>query len=993
MLRRNRISPLVKTVLDGETVVTHAPKFSRLFSICCLVWLVTCGAAAMFAEERPAGVEKALRDLQHRVNQDRKLRGVFLKDAYFNQRGELVVQGFRPRCEKQLFEEQTKCLEELIVDYGKTEWPAIRQAPRIDLDQLECVTNLLDQLQQEAANHPKLRDVMFWAQKYDNGHLRLEVIQGGHHSEEELEQFVGGVLARSPDWPVIAANLTTVRPDEPVAWSVRILETFSFREFVREIQAEIARRPGLDGTRVDNAFFNALGRLTLEGIRPSTPRTPAGQAGAEDHVARQLDKVLVAKISSRGEKWADFLPADFGGLRPVESPLPYLRQVVTESAEFDGIRIDRAYYDGEGTLCLLGIRNSASPGTPCQAALLKRVVTQKFSSHPNWSEWKGDTLSTAGLREVDFEAIRSSLHRALNRPRESDGRRLDRVRIDRIWYDIDNKLRLRGVCWNECGDADQGNAIREAIREELKLWPGILEGNSDSPDIAEVTPIESVLSTARQILARHPEMDGVRIENAYYDQEGRLHFYGTQARKDQGTQASSLLQAEADGEQWQRAVARGWTIDHLRPLPFSWDGLVRSLREGIAQRATLDGTRIDRVYYDKDLKLTLEGQRWGDARPLEEVIVSTLRGEFRDAARNIDGTAIVGDRGVPTESLLARIDLSQVRLVENPLRHLRKLVSQDCSYDGIRVDRIYYDQENRLHCAGLLDNPSQGHLLQELWAGFSKDPRWAEQAAQELRVDSMRCLPIGPLLQFVKEILPVYEELDGASVVRAFHAPDGRLAFEGRVLSREQAQVLGDRMARELEQRPSWALRLASFSDLPPIAKPSEKIDVSGMTITPVKPDLFEAQRVVNLAWDLYLQERYPEAIQQLDLAMAYYPRYGPTWYVRALCYIAIDRRDLARRDLRRAVDMENRFIIPKNLHYHVLQRIQGPRRITFEWLRTEALLQKQDGTVIRNLCAGDEPRPEVRISGVSIPLADLMPPVFSPGEAIQRKGVRGCGR
>ena len=287
--------------------MTHKQKLLSL-PFCGLIWLLAWAApvTVVSADERPAGLEKALKDLQERVNQQGLLNGIFLKDAYLNARGELVLKGFWPRCDKQLFEEQTKRLEKLITDYGKTDWTAIREVPRIDFDQMDRVTNLLDQLQQEAAKQQGLRDVLFSALKYDGGHLRFEVVQGGSHSKEELEQFVGTVLTRGTDWQLIATSLSARTTDrQATVWSVRILETFSFREFVSEVQAEIAHKVGLDGVFVDNMFFNERGNLALEGIRP-----PAPQAGSEDLIARQLNDVLAARISSHGEKWGSFTPAD-----------------------------------------------------------------------------------------------------------------------------------------------------------------------------------------------------------------------------------------------------------------------------------------------------------------------------------------------------------------------------------------------------------------------------------------------------------------------------------------------------------------------------------------------------------------------------------------------------------------------------------------------------------------------------------------------------------
>jgi hypothetical protein len=474
------------------------------------------------------------------------------------------------------------------------------------------------------------------------------------------------------------------------------------------------------------------------------------------------------------------------------------------------------------------------------------------------------------------------------------------------------------------------------------------------------------------LVSQTPCLDGVRFDSAYYDKTGVLHFKGAQARPEQTAGAYALLRSGIPADLWRewqgagnREPDRVWTIDPLPIVPL--ERLLADVRRNIAATPQLDGTRVDRAYYDERLRLTFVGQRWKKTAPqeadnqeaIDDAVFVALKDAWREALRQPNGMSLLGDRtpsGV--KELKPGFDTARIAEVEDLSEHLRSVVPLYCALDGVRLDRVFYDEQGTLQLCGLIGDDAQSASLPAFVGRTAADARWSGQIVHGLSTSRMQLAPIAPLFQFVKDVLPAYEPLDGTNLTRAYYNKDRRLAFEGRIrvftgekdtgaLGQARKALLATVIRGELESRPQWASQWQS-----PGVQPVD-VDLSQVFTAELKPDIFEARRLFERAKNLYWEERYAQGVDLLDQAMLYYSDDGMLWYFRALCYIGAGRIDLARRDMRRVVEMEKENRVPGNMHYTALQRVQGPARTWFESLRSDCLLNPKNGSLIHNPCAG----------------------------------------
>lgn len=927
----------------------------QLFTLVCRA-LPVCALLAFGASDTASNgqglstgeVRKAIQDLQEKISQDRRLDGVLLSDAFIDKQGQLAFRGIRPKLRGNLAQEvqtrQTDLLKSLIEDYRKSEWQDGKQPAAINLNGLDWVDSLVDLLQGDLYRSG-IVDVLITRQYYAPGTLHFEALIGNDRQQEDLQKSILAKLELSSSWRIVASHLQTTSDQTRKPETVHLcVERVDLQAFLARLQGEIASlgeqdaNRFLDGTRLDRAYFNGAGQMTLEGIVPT--------ATADQPV----EKLLLEQVRQYGTGWVDGVPIDLSRLIRVPSPLLEIRALVSRSPELDGTRVDRVYYNANGEMVLSGIQRKAAAGQSAQSNLLLAKVQGELSAMPEWKLRVGKTqCPVANLAEIDFDRVVARLHEQIRTA--VDDASLTRVRIDRLHYDPKNTLVLEGIRWNLADDARNMKFVAPLVNE-LSVWPMVLDKSAPPPNVDGIVHVANPIHYVRELVANCPALDGVRIDYAYYDGTGQLHFHGAEGRPDQASVLSQLLAAQSDNESWRTwAGCSGWQVDPLDH--FAFDDFLRKLRRLVAQEPALDGTRIDRAFYDKSLQMAFQGQYWksGPIEKLDDLILASLQTEAAAGAlRQDDGRALTGNSAPDRKAILGRLDRAAVIPVSNLSDALSGMVELDCHLDGTRLDRVYYDENNQLQIEGLLADDNQQQLLPALLAQFAGDPVWGPQIVNGFSTNSMRVQPIAPLLQFVKNVMPAYGELDGAEVVRAFHACDGRLAFEGRVLSEEQRAYLQAALAYEIWQKPAWRIRLVSRSASQPL------VDVGKMTLTEIPTSWPKAMQAFSAAKGLYKKGCYREALEQLNLAMTHYQREACVWCYRALCYIALGEMDLARRDLRRIVAMEKAGVISDTDHDQVLAQVQGPQRDCFEQLRLECLLHHRDGTLIHNACYPGDP-------------------------------------
>src|SRR5262249_22228681 len=144
--------------------------------------------------------------------------------------------------------------------------------------------------------------------------------------------------------------------------------------------------------------------------------------------------------------------------------------------------------------------------------------------------------------------------------------------------------------------------------------------------------------------------------------------------------------------------------------PLSWrmaevptDRLLRSLRARVAE--AFDETSLDR--------LSFQFPPGGGAQASPgEAPVLTLQGATIGPLRQVGARRL--DEWDKESNLVKPLGSSVVALATRPgslLAELRERVSHDGAFDGVRIDRGMFDEDNALVLAGLQDHDGQADLL------------------------------------------------------------------------------------------------------------------------------------------------------------------------------------------------------------------------------------------------------------------------------------------
>ena len=761
------------------------------------------------------------------------------------------------------------------------------------------------------------------------------------------------------------AQVTAARPSEQDRLS----------KLRKAVQKKFAVSKLLKGTRVDRIddFDNKPLRFT--GVTWDPEGIPRRDRPGD--IRFLLSKAILEEIAENFPKYQKRARVIVDDIDEIESPLLSIRKLVEKNPKLDGVRIDKASYDGAGAIVFHGIRCKDE-----QKEFLLGMLDQESANSDAWEQWIGTASKPkvvwdyllpldkikAGL-EGAFQRAILSTHTLQYNVNSIEKDLFDKILIERIYYNLDNQLCLKGVRWNELTDPDEDaleKRRRQIVLDVVKQnWPKSLRlanssyANENTVNLNGVSPFNtselkrrSPLAFLWDLIPRHPELDGIRVDRAYY-KDGVLHFTGIQATPEQTIELRKLVDKllhdsdDPNHELWNRLAPRG-----VKFIEFDLV-LTRDLRSRLQIRFAankkgtegLNGAKIRRIYYQFDAELkklrpTFEIEQWrgSDSSLIEQTIIAELDDNRKKWSQ-------IRKWGEPDFLVIATRD--------NLLSILNNEISARRDLDGVRLDRAFYGQDGRLRFGGLLGREKQLKLLEQLvLATVDRNQHWQEHVSGDwsLRQEHFKLWPIDPLLACIQNVLPGYEELDGASVTRIYHLADGELALDGRVTHRDQIGSLSRILSRELSRVEHGRVRLEKNS---PNGMDYRVVKTTKFEIFPVKRDFHQAHSIVGSAWPLYWKKCYAETIEQLDMALIYDPKCIGAWYLRALCYIELKKMPLARRDIRRSVMLTQDSPYREKSRYAYLSRVQGKKRICFEKLFQEALLSRRNGSLISDICIG----------------------------------------
>lgn len=801
-----------------------------------------------------------------------------------------------------------------------------------------------EELQTLVAAEPDLDGVRIDHFSLDDDLLRVDGILASESQTHRLKHLLDKVTDR------MGATYDFSAFEDPKRR--KIVPITAFKDVVQE---KFASDPILRGARIDRVYFSSDGSISFTGVvwlpeHLSRPTNPA---------LRDRMEIAIMRLIANDERWDAYQDGGrivldaMTGLDdevPLASPLEEIRIAVEEAAILDGVRIDTAYYDAHGVLVIEAIHATKGQEAEC-ASLLRKVSDASPSLHLLAGSHESPILKWTGTLDLKqlIRAIEEAIRRAQlsSQPASNDQgtRVVDKVRIDRLFYNRRNQLSLQGLRWNEFPMPDRGvldAVLRSLIHEVVNdRFPDALFSvdkrldqfvNIDRLPLFDHSDPEqkSALFFLRQRIPKHPELDGVRIDHAYYE-DRVLHFTGLHATPKQ----DELLQNLVDLREplWRELAPAGIAFDALKTVRL--DVLLQRLRARIAKNSALSGTLVWRAYYNSELALAIEVRRW-----------KTVSQEEIDNAIHPEFTA--SDRWRQALSVVEKPLINYVAIQDNLLHFLRQQVSSRRDLDGVRLDSASYDTQGTLGFTGLIGRKDQLDLLREATEDASKrNPDFQDCTAggYQFSPSAFRLLPIDPFLACVKNLLPAYKELDGVAVTRLYHLPTNELAVDGRAADIEQVRNLSKILGRELDRIFYGKHRLRYNSTDPKLVRPGR------FERFVVERDSNRAKELLNDACKLYWNGCLADTIDVVGMAIAYDPQLTAAWYLRALCYIDRDQVPLARRDMRRAIMINKNVANAQESRPLFFQRVQGYKRLCFENIFNEVFLTRENGSLITDLC------------------------------------------
>jgi hypothetical protein len=457
---------------------------------------------------------------------------------------------------------------------------------------------------------------------------------------------------------------------------------------------------GLDGTLLENVWFDESGTLQFEGLLGD----PAHKAELEKVVRANLDRDVLA-----GEKaWslARLTPVRLAGADKDGSWAEVLRGLQQQLARGGNplstrTRLDRAYFDYDGGVPLLICKGvHLHPGNSAPPNLTRDLGSQLL------------TACKAVLERPADPAVRADLIQALPSPvlvlqKMAVDQKLDGVLFEQAWYDGDGTLVFGGFLGDPAYQSDLEKGITATLRDGVlpparldrpARWStASLKSFRTAADRKDLT-WSAVLKGLQQQLASSPAAvcRQTRLDRAYFDYaEGvplllfkGAHLYSgarpTGLARELGSHLLTALKAVVD-----RPTDPAVRVDAIEALVSP----VLELQD-LAVAEELDGTLFEHAWYDGQGRLLLSGYRDSGVRPerINELV--------RKLARK---TPILHQGDVGPLDHLKELDWTALR------RKLQAAFADkdaDLLFRQTRLDRMYFAREEgvkgfRLHVKGI----------------------------------------------------------------------------------------------------------------------------------------------------------------------------------------------------------------------------------------------------------------------------------------------------
>jgi hypothetical protein len=713
-------------------------------------------------------------------------------------------------------------------------------------------------------------------------------------------------------------------------------------------------------------FEAAPGAVKVVGVFLDSPPAKADDTPPFDQVAEELAKIV------RDQLKAPKLKLDTSGITrvPLEQHPHVVLQLAANAKAAKGEPLaDQVLFTGStfGPGGGLSVAGKLAAGAAAEKWLTASALTEAIAKNPAAKRPGAEAAVTLDLKAVEWKADPAAIQKVLatagkpdGTPEEKEALALRRLLVVRAYFTYQTgqgsaalRFKIDGV---RMGEAEvKVERAQDAIRPLVAETTGRPNQDGDyGPLVASA--IEEPVAALRGAVVARPALDGVRIDPGFtfgpagevlpagvqpgLDEEGRKEL---QAVVREGFAA--LGKGKPLAAQYALVAKRPVSARAMAALPIRQ--VMAELRAWVI--AKKDDLKLERLYFPTDpaaLSRKYAVSAGGLVlvyRPSSAADVKDVEAEFRRLLK-----ADLPEGVPPAPGAGAKDDAPPSPKDKEPLlpgmtAYLRGVLAGDQKkWNGVLIERGYFDEKNRYVLLGVLDRSGQELELGKLLAGLESDPKWEEYFRSQPTRLAFAVIPMSEMLERVRRVTPAYPEFDGARIDSARYDAAGNLVFGAHVvglLDPGAAQKLKELLA----DHPLYKRRVPA----------GKQVVIQRGSGTPYSDDQLAN---FSLAFGAKLLAKAgagkgdrAKAREWLDMALLHYPQESAVWFLDAYYNFAVARDDeLARRDLYRVIDAEGPLAFngpsQRRRRYEAAKDLQGPTRIKLEDLWLECFREVKDG-------------------------------------------------
>lgn len=739
-------------------------------------------------------------------------------------------------------------------------------------------------------------------------------------------------------------------------------------------------------TRLDEIYGDSYGKLIVE----VSCVEPSPYAADRLENQKTLAKAIELEIARRllidykiPEKDLPYQPDKMVILKQFSNPVVALQDLVSRSKKLDDVVFLDAFFDSDGSLELRGLFGSPEQQTHV-SNLIEFYAKEKGSilireTGQLHYPWKLQSMLKNPV--IWNSRLLNNLQSQLVEHGDQGDMLFRQTRLDRAYFthSVDSLLlNFEGVTccesFNKTPEAERKRLEKYLNVEWRNIWRQ-LAPLIELPADANASGIKCVPQPQipiQAMVASNLRLDGIRVDldkEPNFDKEGKLILHGVWG----GDKQAKLLEESIAGisKEMEYLIQRGTNWREMRLWDVEQDR--NNLRVWAAQN--LDETWIERLFFDEGGRLAVKGFTASEeARSKIEVKLrelmsnnpvlggsSSLRGDLGDSQLADDEQQVR-----KPSSRLINVDIKkvntpkivQIRSRIAPGEHTS--LPPDPTYDGIKIDRCYYDAHGTFVITGLLDQPIQERFLKAVIEELALTSEWQQHLPRDWRLDmeSFKVMPLKPMLDRLRRIMPALELFDGIVVERAYHDAGDRLVLACSTVGNPDTIEASRLMEKLLNTHPEWKRRVStgaliiSTRSLP--RDEAWAYQTVSRAISNISKFMLNAQKSESgtdqsgRSHSASCQNEAPRlgadldaTIALLDSAILHNPKDATAWFVRAMCHLAVNDEELAERDAFRVLAIERSIYYDQRSHLRRLERLQGNLRINtlrlLDKLRTES--------------------------------------------------------